>query len=92
MGSKKSIILVIFLLVSVFSLNSFSNIAKNDYQELIREMNYVDHEPIIIITDNNTFIRYRMVIIVSKTKRIVQEQVKKEIEQARFKAALLIGT
>jgi len=33
-----------------------------------------------------------MVIIVSKIKRIVQEQVKKEIEQARFKAALLIGT
>jgi len=33
-----------------------------------------------------------MVIIVSKTKRIVQEQVKKEIEQARFKVALLIGT
>ncbi|MBY9000558.1 MAG: right-handed parallel beta-helix repeat-containing protein, partial [Candidatus Heimdallarchaeota archaeon] len=53
MKSRKSIIIVIVLLISVYSLNSYSSFAKDGYRELVQETNYADQEPIIILNDNN---------------------------------------
>ena len=53
MRSRKTIIIVIVLLISVLSLNKHPSFAKDNSGELLQETNYVEHEPIIILSDDN---------------------------------------